>query len=95
MVFFTGLDEGVCPYKHPSQSKWNDERLQEEKRLFYVGITRAQERLNLLWARQREWFGSLQSFKRSRFLDLIPRDLSVKVAPPRSWTQEVAGWFVR
>ncbi len=95
VVFFTGLEEGICPYIHPGSGEISEEKLGEEKRLFYVGITRAQKRLNLLWSRQRQWMGKLQSQKKSRFLELLPEDLTTSVQPPRSMWQKIKAAFVR
>ena len=77
-VFFTGLEEDICPYRWPGKQKIDDTELSEEKRLFYVGITRAQSRLYLTNARKRKWFGKEVKNKPSRFLKLIPRELIEK-----------------
>jgi len=95
IVFFTGLEDGVCPYKHPNQDSFDKKRLEEEKRLFYVGVTRAEERLNLICCQRRDWFGETMHFKKSRFLKLLPKDLIEKVPPPRSLWQKIAIAFVR
>ena len=77
-VFFTGLEEDVCPHKWPSLNKIGDKELDEEKRLFYVGITRAQEKLYLTYAKTRTWYGKKLKHKPSRFLKHIPSDLVQK-----------------
>ncbi|HPG29770.1 MAG TPA: UvrD-helicase domain-containing protein [bacterium] len=77
-VFFTGLEEDVCPHKWPSLNKIGDKELDEEKRLFYVGITRAQEKLYLTYAKTRTWYGKKAKHKPSRFLKHIPSDLIQK-----------------
>ncbi|MBP7653102.1 UvrD-helicase domain-containing protein, partial [Candidatus Dependentiae bacterium] len=77
-VFFTGLEEDVCPYKWPSLNKIGNKELDEEKRLFYVGITRAQEKLYLTYAKNRNWYGKKVKHKPSRFLRYIPADLIQK-----------------
>jgi superfamily I DNA/RNA helicase len=75
-VFFTGLEEEICPYKYPKQKiDFTENQISEEKRLFYVGITRAKENLYLSYSKQRKWFGKLVYHKKSRFLKLIPNDL--------------------
>src|ERR1039457_6130946 len=85
VVFLTGMEENVFPH----QRSVNDEKeLQEERRLAYVGITRAQRRLYLTRAVARAWWGRPEYQKRSRFLDEIPgrliewrRDETAAVAP--------------
>jgi DNA helicase-2/ATP-dependent DNA helicase PcrA len=71
VVFLAGLEEGLFPL---SRSMDSVEDIEEERRLFYVGITRARERLFLTWAHRRRRFGEMVNL-RSRFLDEIPADL--------------------
>jgi DNA helicase-2/ATP-dependent DNA helicase PcrA len=72
VVYVTGFEDGVFPH-----SRALDEgTLEEERRLCYVGITRARRELTLTYARQRMVFGSTQYGLRSRFLDEIPVDLT-------------------
>ena len=71
VVFITGLEEGLFPL---SRSLENPSDLEEERRLFYVGMTRAEERLFLSYARHRRRFADLRNLE-SRFLDEIPREL--------------------
>jgi DNA helicase-2/ATP-dependent DNA helicase PcrA len=72
VVFLVGMEEGIFP--HASSSR-DDAAIEEERRLCYVGMTRAMERLTLSWAGKRRRFGS-QSFARpSRFLREIPASL--------------------
>ncbi len=68
-VFLVGLEEGLLPH---SRSLGSEESLEEERRLCYVGMTRAMERLHLSWARSRQVFGQRRLTERSRFLDEIP-----------------------
>src|SRR5271166_4349221 len=71
IVFIAGCEEGVFPH-----SRAIDEGgLEEERRLFYVGITRAMRQLYLSYARRRALFGASTYGLRSRFLDEIPPDL--------------------
>ena len=70
-VFVTGMEEGVFPH----QRSLDEQNLEEERRLAYVGITRAMDRLYLVHARSRTLWGSSQYNLPSRFLDEIPRDL--------------------
>ncbi len=72
VVFLTGLEENVFPHERSS----GDEReLAEERRLAYVGITRAEQRLYLTRAVARTWFGRPAYHKQSRFLGEIPENL--------------------
>jgi DNA helicase-2/ATP-dependent DNA helicase PcrA len=71
VVFISGLEDGVFPH-----SRALDEGgLEEERRLFYVGITRAMRQLYLSYARRRAAFGAPMSGVRSRFLDEVPAAL--------------------
>jgi len=74
IVFLAGLEEGLFPH---SRSKNSEAMLEEERRLFYVGMTRAQKRLYMTWAKSRRRYGSDsdEATKRSRFLEEIPREL--------------------
>ncbi len=80
IVFITGLEDGVFPH-----SRALDEGgLEEERRLFYVGVTRAMRQLYLTHARRRAVFGAQAYGMRSRFLEEIPCELLDE--PPQ------AGW---
>ena len=68
-VFLIGLEEGLLPH---SRSLASEEGLEEERRLCYVGMTRAMERLHLSWARSRAVFGQRRITQPSRFLEEIP-----------------------
>jgi DNA helicase-2/ATP-dependent DNA helicase PcrA len=70
-VFLVGLEEGLVPH---SRSAASPEALEEERRLVYVGMTRAMERLHLTWAQSRQVFGQRRLCEPSRFLTEIPRD---------------------
>jgi DNA helicase-2/ATP-dependent DNA helicase PcrA len=71
-VFLVGLEEGLLPH---SRSLTGEEALEEERRLCYVGMTRAMERLYLTWARSRQVFGQRRVTQASRFLDELPEEL--------------------
>ncbi len=72
VVFLIGMEEGIFPgYKSISEPK----ELEEERRLCYVGITRAKENLFLTCAKQRTIFGSTSCNMTSRFLREIPKEL--------------------
>jgi DNA helicase-2/ATP-dependent DNA helicase PcrA len=72
VVFLTGMEENVFPHQ---RSVNDDKEIQEERRLAYVGITRAQRRLYLTRAVARAWWGRPEYQKRSRFLTEIPEHL--------------------
>ena len=84
IVFMIGMEDGVFPH-----SRALDEgTLEEERRLCYVGITRAQRDLYLTYARQRTLFGAREYGLRSRFLDEIPDALTdeERAAPDTQWS---------
>ena len=72
VVMIAGLEEGLFPH---SRSSEDEAEMEEERRLCYVGITRAQRRLVLTSAARRRTFGEYQSTEPSRFIDEIPREL--------------------
>jgi DNA helicase-2/ATP-dependent DNA helicase PcrA len=93
VVFLTGMEEGLFPLSRVFDEP---DQLEEERRLFYVGITRAREKLYLVYARRRrrgrEWLDSVAS----SFLESIPRDLldlrqserlRERFAPRRPWRE--------
>jgi DNA helicase II / ATP-dependent DNA helicase PcrA len=87
VVFLTGLEENVFPHE---RSMGDERELAEERRLAYVGITRAQQRLYLTRAATRAWFGRPAFHKQSRFLSEVPPELidwrrdESAAAPPAS-----------
>lgn len=70
-VYLVGLEDGVLPH-HTSIEEGT---VAEERRLLYVGITRAQRRLTLSFAKRRRRFGEVHRCRPSRFLDELPPDL--------------------
>ena len=76
VVVIAGLEEGLFPH---SRSSDDETELEEERRLCYVGITRAQRRLVLTSAARRRVFGEYQSTEPSRFIDEVPRELMEEV----------------
>ena len=72
VVFIPGMEEGIFP---GNQSMYSDEDLEEERRLAYVGITRAREKLYLVSARQRMLYGTTSRNMLSRFVGEIPSDI--------------------
>jgi DNA helicase-2/ATP-dependent DNA helicase PcrA len=71
IVFLTGMEEGVFPH---ARSLDDEKRLEEERRLAYVGITRAKDRAFLTFARRRMLFGRTNENPPSRFLLELPTD---------------------
>ena len=72
VVFMVGMEEGLFPH---SRSMMDPNELEEERRLCYVGITRAKEKLYLTYTRQRLYFGTRSNNLVSRFLSDIPQNL--------------------
>jgi DNA helicase-2/ATP-dependent DNA helicase PcrA len=72
VVFLTGLEENVFPHE---RSMGDEDQLAEERRLAYVGITRARQRLYLTRSVSRAWFGRPAYHKQSRFLSEVPAHL--------------------
>ncbi|MBI2196222.1 UvrD-helicase domain-containing protein [Candidatus Daviesbacteria bacterium] len=72
VVFIVGMEEGLFPH---SRAMLDVRELEEERRLCYVGITRAKEKLYLTYARQRLYFGQRSNNLVSRFLSDIPESL--------------------
>lgn len=72
IVFMVGLEEGIFPH---SRSLFNPQELEEERRLMFVGLTRAKDKIFLSFARRRAHFGSIQANSPSRFLAEIPEHL--------------------
>lgn len=71
-VFISGVEEGLFP--HPSSAE-NFDRLEEERRLCYVGITRAEQQLYLTYAEQRRLKGQEMRHRASRFITELPSEL--------------------
>jgi len=90
IVFIIGMEDGVFPH-----SRAMDEGdVEEERRLAYVGITRAMRDLTLTWARRRNAFGANSFGVRSRFIDEIPADLTDQAARAAAGlpTGRIASW---
>ena len=96
-VFVVGLEEGLFPH---SRSIIDKEQLEEERRLMYVAMTRAKEKLYLSYARQRLFFGQRNNGSPSRFLSEIPESLmeTIRSQTPayvdRGRKKESNGWRV-
>src|SRR3972149_6034536 len=72
VVFIVGMEEGLFPH---SRSLFDINQIEEERRLAYVGITRAKEILHLTYAERRLFFGQRTSNPPSRFIIDIPENL--------------------
>lgn len=83
VVFLPGFEEGIFP---GVQSIYNTEEIEEERRLAYVAITRAKEKLYILTSNARMIFGSTSRNKPSRFLKEIPQELT-EVTMSKSWVK--------
>ena len=78
VVFIVGMEEGLMPH---SRSMGTPDEIEEERRLCYVGVTRAQKKLYLLRAFRRGFWGGSGPSDPSRFLEDIPRDLIEGATP--------------
>jgi ATP-dependent DNA helicase Rep len=74
-VFMIGMEEDILPHKNSIEHG----QIEEERRLAYVGITRAQRTLTMTSARQRTQFGETSATTASRFIDELPADDLVKI----------------
>ncbi|MBI5619438.1 UvrD-helicase domain-containing protein [Candidatus Gottesmanbacteria bacterium] len=88
VVFMVGMEEGLFPH---SRSLMDREELEEERRLCYVGITRAKEKLYMTYANRRLFFGTRTQNMVSRFISDIPQDaleLNVSLAQDVGFQKE-------
>jgi DNA helicase-2/ATP-dependent DNA helicase PcrA len=83
-VFALGLEEGIFPHSRSIE----ENEIEEERRLFYVGMTRAKERLTLTHASRRSLYGRSEANLPSRFLDELPEQgvERERLAPVSSWS---------
>jgi DNA helicase-2/ATP-dependent DNA helicase PcrA len=81
-VFMVGMEEGIFPHSRSLE----EQQLEEERRLCYVGMTRAQEWLTLTHASGRSLYGSRNYNLPSRFLDELPEDVERERLRPASWS---------
>ncbi|WP_091702646.1 DNA helicase PcrA [Anoxybacillus pushchinoensis] len=99
VVFLVGLEEGIFPH---NRSLNDEDEMEEERRLAYVGITRAEEQLFLTRAHMRTLFGQTHVNAPSRFIDEIPEELieyahkraKKQSASPRLSVASQGGWRV-
>ncbi len=88
IVFLAGMEEGLFPHARALEENGG---LEEERRLCYVGMTRAKQNLYLSYARTRTIFGATMPAVPSRFLDEISPDLMTRfqsTPPPAPWVEE-------
>ena len=90
VVFVCGMEEGLFPH---SRSLLSEPAMEEERRLCYVGMTRAEKRLILTWAKARRRFGGgeLERSVKSRFLGEIPENLLIKMGVDDSEDEDFSG----
>ena len=84
-VFIIGMEEGIFPH---SRSLMEKEELEEERRLCYVGITRAKDKLHITYANRRLFFGTRTQNMVSRFLADIPEhtlDVQISISNDRGF----------
>ena len=79
VVFLAGLEDGMFPHSRSIAFGAPSGELEEERRLMYVGITRAKDDLYLSWAQRRRIWGDIKYFPRSRFINEIPGNLLGKL----------------
>jgi DNA helicase-2/ATP-dependent DNA helicase PcrA len=90
VVFLVGVEEGIFPH---SRSLNDPDAMEEERRLCYVGITRAKERLYVTYTGLRRLYGSVQFNAPSRFIEEIPDELKLEVGTPEPVETGVGrGW---
>ena len=74
-VFLIGVEEGILPHRESVDAGVLDPtKIEEERRLMYVGITRAQKSLNISWCKKRKRAGEMEMCEPSRFITEIPKD---------------------
>ena len=88
-VFLIGMEEGVFPHARSIE----EQGVEEERRLAYVGITRAQRTLVCSWAKARRKRHEIVGRRRSRFLDDIPKECLVAEAPVVEVADPAAAFF--
>jgi len=86
VVFLAGVEDNLIPYTTKKEDK---NELEEERRLFYVGCTRAKEKLYLTYAMNRHRFGNSSSTRASRFLDEIDRSIVTELETDGLYREEI------
>ena len=83
-VFLVSMEEDILPHKNSI----DNDTVEEERRLFYVGITRARQKLALTYCRQRKRYGEWESCTPSRFLDELPEENIIWRRPGETSSKE-------
>lgn len=86
-VFLVGFEEGILPHRSSIEA----DTIEEERRLAYVGVTRARQRLTLSYARTRRRYGKLEECQPSRFLEELPREDLQMEGSAETTTDRAAG----
>ncbi len=89
VVFITGVEDGLLPH---SRTFSEPEEMAEERRLLYVGLTRAEDELYLTYAYRRTLYGDSSLSTPSRFFDDIPPELTTGLSPQVRGSQQRAGY---
>ncbi len=90
-VFLAGLEEGIFPH---SRSLNNNTEMEEERRLMYVGVTRAKQKLFITYAKRRQMWGETRYYTPSRFLEEIPYNLTERnTSDENSYSSSGRGTF--
>lgn len=89
VVFIVGVEEGFLPH---SRSADDEEQVAEERRLFYVGMTRAMELLYITHARARRTYGDYEQREASRFLEALEKKPTARPRIPSATSASSASW---
>jgi DNA helicase-2/ATP-dependent DNA helicase PcrA len=87
VVFIVGCEDGLLPLRWGAA---DEAAVDEERRLFFVGMTRAERRLHLVHARQRAWMGKLRAMQPSPFLRDIEEELAQRTQSQRRLRRDAA-----
>ena len=90
-VFVAGSEEGLFPLLKQDSSFFD---LEEERRLYYVSITRAKDRLILTWCQRRRRYGQYEDTDRSRFIREMFPDKKKPAGPPNTPAMPDGGWML-
>lgn len=91
-VFLAGLEEGIFPH---SRSINSNSEMEEERRLMYVGVTRAKQKLYISYAKRRQMWGETRYYNPSRFLVEIPEKLTERNASQESSSSNSGNTFAQ